>query len=173
MDSLRIRQAAPEDATALGSLLDQLGYPTSAAEIPRRLDNLHARPGTVVLVAEGDNGDVLGVVTVHLFQALHANEPVAWLTAVVVEEKSRGQGVGSALVARAEEWAVEHGALRISLTSALHRESAHAFYKAREYEHTGVRLTKVFVNRSGAPRRGKSRSSRTGVADDARNQSRG
>jgi GNAT superfamily N-acetyltransferase len=73
------------------------------------------------------------------------------------------------LVARAEEWAAEHGALRISLTSALHRESAHKFYKARDYEHTGVRLTKVFVNRSGAPRRGKSRSSRTGVADDARN----
>jgi ribosomal protein S18 acetylase RimI-like enzyme len=85
----------------------------------------------------------------------------------------RGQGVGSALVARAEAWAAEHGALRISLTSALHRESAHAFYKARDYEHTGVRLTKVFVNRSGTPRRGKSRSSRSGVADDARNQSRG
>ena len=97
----------------------------------------------------------------------------AWLTAVVVEEKSRGQGVGSALVARAEEWAVEHGALRISLTSALHRESAHEFYKARDYEHTGVRLTKVFVNRSGTARRGKRRSSRTAVADDARNQSRG
>jgi hypothetical protein len=29
------------------------------------------------------------------------------------------------------------------------------------------------VNRSGAPRRGKSRSPRSGVADDARNQSRG
>jgi GNAT superfamily N-acetyltransferase len=173
MDSLRIRQAAPEDAAALGRLLDQLGYPTNAAEIPKRLENVHARPGTTVLVGEGENGDVVGVVTVHLFHTLHTNEPAAWLTAVVVDEKSRGQGVGSALVARAEEWAAEHGALRLSLTSALHRESAHAFYKARDYEHTGVRLTKVFVNRSGAPRREKSSSSRSGVADDARNQLRG
>lgn len=173
MDSLRIRQAAPEDAAALGLLLGQLGYPTNAAEIPKRLDNVYARPGSTVLVAENRKGDVVGVVTVLLLETLHTNEPAAWLTAVVVEETSRGQGVGSALVARAEEWAAEHGALRISLTSALHRESAHAFYKARDYEHTGVRLTKVFVNRSGAPKRGKGRSSRSGVADDARNQSRG
>jgi GNAT superfamily N-acetyltransferase len=173
MDSLRIRQAAPDDAAALGGLLGQLGYPTTAAEIPNRLENVHARPGTTVLVAEGEKGDVVGVVTIHLFHTLHTNEPAAWLTAVVVDEKSRGQGVGSALVARAEEWAADHGALRVSLTSALHREKAHAFYKARDYEHTGVRLTKVFVNRSGTPRPRKSSASRSGVSDDARNESRG
>lgn len=173
MDSLRIRQAVPEDAPALALLLDQLGYPTDAADVPKRLENVYARPGSTVLVAENENGDVAGVVTVLLLQTLHTNEPAAWLTAVVVEEKSRGKGVGSALVKRAEEWAAEHGALRISLTSALHRESAHEFYKARDYEHTGVRLSKVFVNRSGAPRRGKSRTARSGVADNPRNRSRG
>lgn len=173
MDSLRIRQAAPDDAAALGRLLGQLGYPTNAAEVPNRLENVHARPGTTVLVAEGESGDVVGVVTIHLFHTLHTNEPAAWLTAVVVDENSRGQGVGSALVARAEEWAAEHGALRLSLTSALHREKAHAFYKARDYEHTGVRLTKVFVNRSGTPRPRKSGASGSGVMDDARNKSRG
>jgi predicted N-acetyltransferase YhbS len=119
MDSLKIRQAAPEDAAALGLLLDQLGYPTSAAEIPKRLDNVYARPGSTVLVAEDQKGDVVGVVTILLLHTLHTNEPAAWLTAVVVEEtESRGQGIGSALVARAEEWAAEHGALRISLLRA-------------------------------------------------------
>ena len=140
MDSLKIRPAASGDAATLGRLLEQLGYPTNTAHIPERIEKLHARPGTTVLVAE---------------------------------EKARGQGVGSALVARAEEWAVEHGALRIQLTSALHRESAHEFYKARDYEHTGVRLTKVFVNRSGAAPGGEGRSSRKGGAKDARNRSRG
>ena len=103
---------------------------------------------------------------------MHADEPAAWLTALVVEEEARGQGVGSALVARAEEWAIKHGALRISLTSALHRESAHEFYKARDYEHTGVRLTKVFVNRLGDTPPGQSRSSRKAGAKNPRNQSR-
>lgn len=172
MDSLKIRPAASDDAATLGRLLEQLGYPTNATEIPQRLEKLHARPGTAVLVAENERGEVVGVVTVHLFQALHADEPAAWLTAVVVDENARGQGIGSALVKRAEEWAAEHGALRIQLTSALHRERAHEFYKAREYEHTGVRLTKAFVKRSGKAPRGESPSSRKGVAKGARNQSR-
>lgn len=173
MDTLKIRPAASGDAATLGPLLEQLGYPTDAAEIPERIEKLQARPGTTVLVAENEIGELLGVVTVHLFQTMHADEPVAWMTALVVEEKARGQGVGSALVARAEDWAIQHGALRISLTSALHRESAHEFYKARDYEHTGVRLTKIFVNRSGAAKRGEGRSSRKGGAKDARNRSRG
>jgi GNAT superfamily N-acetyltransferase len=150
MDSLRIRQAAPPDAAALSRLLGQLGYPTDAADIPDRIDRLHVRPGTTVLVAEDETGEVLGVVTVHLFQSLHAGEPVACLTTLVVEETARGRGVGSALVVRAEEWAINHGARRMSLTSALHREAAHDFYKARDYEHTGVRLTKIFATRSPA-----------------------
>ena len=172
MDSPTIRPAVSGDAATIGRLLEQLGYPTNAAQIPERIEKLHARPGTAVLVAENEHGELVGVVTVHLFQTMHADEPSAWLTALVVEEKARGQGVGSALVARAEDWATKHGALRIALTSALHRESAHEFYKARDYEHTGVRLTKVFVNRSGAAPRGEGRSSRKDGASDAR-KSRG
>ena len=100
----------------------------------------------VELVAGERSGRVVGCVTVHLFQALHTSEPTAWLTAVVVDEDVRGKGVGSALVRRAEEWAIQHGAHRISLTSALRRKEAHEFYKARDYQHTGVRMTKIFTS---------------------------
>lgn len=171
MDSLRIRPAAPGDAATLSRLLDQLGHPAKAEEIPERIEKIHASPGTMVLVAETEDGTPLGVVTVHLFQCIHSSEPTAWLTTLVVEEEARGRGVGSALVARAEEWAIRHGAGRISLTSALHRKRAHEFYRARDYEHTGVRLTKVFVNRAGAPPRGKAHSAGNGDAKDARTQS--
>jgi N-acetylglutamate synthase-like GNAT family acetyltransferase len=144
VDALTIRAATAEDAPALGRLLTQLGYPTEAAEVPERLEKLYSRPGTAVLVADR-RGETVGCVTVHLFQSLHVSEPVAWLTTVVVDETTRGKGVGSALVKRAEEWAIRHGALRMSLTSALRRKEAHEFYKARDYEHTGVRLTKIFA----------------------------
>jgi GNAT superfamily N-acetyltransferase len=148
MPSPKIRPATAGDATALGRLLGQLGYPTDANDIPARIEKLGARPGTIVLVAESDDGDVIGAATVHLFDALHTDAPNAWLTAVVVDERARGRGVGSALVVRAEDWAIRHGAQRISLTSALHRTRAHEFYKARQYQHTGVRLTRVFDGRS-------------------------
>jgi GNAT superfamily N-acetyltransferase len=172
MDSLRIRPAVPGDAATLSRLLDQLGHPARVDQIPERIEKLYARPGTTVLVAENEDGVLLGLVTVHLFQSMHASEPTAWLTTLVVEEEARGQGVGSALVAHAEEWAIRHGAVRISLTSALHRERAHEFYIARDYEQTGVRLTKVFVNRAGSSPLGTVRSPRTSDAHDARNQSR-
>ena len=70
---------------------------------------------------------------------------------MVVDEAVRGMGVGSALVKRAEDWAIEHGAQRIALTSALRRKEAHEFYKTRSYEHTGVRLTKIFTKEPGRP----------------------
>src|SRR5438270_1323476 len=143
-ESLRIRSATADDAPALSRLLGQLGHPSDASEIPARLKNMEARLGTTVLVGE-ENGRVVSCVTVHLFYALHASEPTAWLTAVVVDEDVRGRGIGSAMIKRAEVWAIQHGALRIALTSALHRKEAHEFYKAREYEHTGVRLTKIFA----------------------------
>src|SRR3954471_14529521 len=94
MRSLRIRTATADDAVALGSLLGQLGYPTNSDDIPARLDRLQARPGTAVLVAESD-GDVVGALTVLMLPTLHTNEPAAWLTAGVVEETARGQGIGA------------------------------------------------------------------------------
>jgi len=127
----------------------------------------------MAFIAEDANGEAVGMVTVHLFPTMHTSEPAAWLTAVVVDENARGQGVGSSLVKHAENWAIEHGALRISLTSALHRERAHEFYKSRDYEHTGVRLTKIFVKRSGTANGGEGQSSRRADAKDARNRSRG
>jgi GNAT superfamily N-acetyltransferase len=141
VDSLAIRHAAPEDAPGLANLLTQLGYPTDAAPIPERLARLRSRAGTAVLVAEHE-GRPVGVVTVHLLDSIHTAEPAAWLTAVVVDEDVRGKGVGSALVKRADEWAIQHGARSIALTSALRRKEAHEFYLGRGYEHTGVRLFK-------------------------------
>jgi GNAT superfamily N-acetyltransferase len=149
MSALTIRPAVAADAPALARMLTQLGYPTEASEIPRRLDRMAERPGTTVFVAEQSDAPV-GVVTVHLFPSLHTSEPVAWLTALVVDERARGTGVGSALVQRAEEWAARHGASRLALTSALRRTEAHEFYKTRDYVHTGVRLAKELSPRATA-----------------------
>jgi GNAT superfamily N-acetyltransferase len=151
MDSPTIRVATADDAAALSDLLGQLGYPCEPSDIPGRLSEMMARPGTVVLIAD-HQGVAVGVLTVHLFPALHATEPTAWLTAVVVDEKFRGRGVGAALLRYAEEWARQRGAQRVSLTSALRRTRAHEFYKTHGYEQTGVRLAKVLADNASGPR---------------------
>ena len=142
---MNIREAADGDAPSLAGLLGQLGYPADARDLPRRLTRLAERGTAVAFVAEME-GRVVGVTTAHAFASIHAERDVAWLTTLVVDEKARGQGIGSTLVTRAEAWAIQHGAPRISLTSALHRKHAHDFYKTRNYEHTGVRLTKIFAD---------------------------
>lgn len=134
-----IREASVTDADALSVLVGQLGYPADAQELPGRLEALTGQANAVALVAELERG-VVGLVTLHLIRSIHARQPVAWLTSLVVDEAARGRGVGGALVRRAEEWARERGAARIAVTSALHRTVAHEFYERLGYARTGVRL---------------------------------
>ena len=137
-----IRAAAEGDASALGRLLGQLGYPADARDVPRRLTRFAERGAAVAFVAEVD-GSVVGVATAHLFASIHAEHDVAWLTTLVVAQDARHRGVGRALVAAAEEWARTHKCQRLSVTTALHRDDAHAFYDQLGYQHNGRRYTKA------------------------------
>ena len=145
-DAITIRAAAPSDAPILCELLTQLGYPASEAEIPARLNAVASFPRAAAFVATNGYGEVVGVVTTHIFPSIHDNEPVAWLTTLVVLEDARGAGIGSALVKHVEEWAIRNGAKRLSVTSGMHRKATHAFYEKREYESTGLRFTKKLVS---------------------------
>ena len=59
------------------------------------------------------------------------HEPGDWcrLTSVVVHPSARRGGVARALVAEAESRARAAGCARIEVTSALHRDGAHDFYR--------------------------------------------
>jgi GNAT superfamily N-acetyltransferase len=137
-----IRRAEQSDAQALSELLTQLGYPSSTSEIADRLDAVVTFQRAVAFVAVNGYGEVVGLVTGHLFPSIHDNHPVAWLTTLVVLEDARGAGIGSSLVTHIEEWATQNGATRLAVTSATHREEAHAFYEKRDYQRTGVRFGK-------------------------------
>jgi GNAT superfamily N-acetyltransferase len=138
-----IRPPRPTDSAAIASLMGELGYPAWPDEIPPRLKELALdAKSSAVWVAELD-GEAVGIVTARQFPAIHQSTPVVWLTVLVVAERARGRGVGTRLVNEVEEWARDQGARRIALTSALHREEAHDFYRRLGYEHTGVRLAKT------------------------------
>ena len=143
-----IRRAEASDAHALSELVTQLGYPSSASELSARLETLAKYKSAIALVALNGFGEVVGLVTGHLVPSIHDNQPVAWLTTLVVLEDARGAGIGSSLVGQIEEWAMQHGAKRLAVTSASHREQAHAFYEKRDYDRTGVRFGKHLPTRS-------------------------
>ena len=145
-DVITIRVAAPSDAPTLCELLEQLGYPATESEIPARLAALASFPNAAAFVATNGFGEVVGLVTAHLFPSVHDNDPVAWLTTLVVLEDAREAGIGSALVRHVERWAAQKGARRISVTSGIQRKTTHEFYEKRDYNNTGLRFTKRLVS---------------------------
>ncbi|HEX7964134.1 MAG TPA: GNAT family N-acetyltransferase [Gammaproteobacteria bacterium] len=142
MSDLRVRPAEHEDAAAVAVLVTQLGYPSATAEVEARFARLRLNPDVRAFVAERE-GRVVGVVGLMAFPAFHRDGLHGYVTALVVDEKERGGGIGAALMVQAEAWFAERGVKRVNLTTALHREDAHVFYEKRGYTYTGKRYTKI------------------------------
>jgi GNAT superfamily N-acetyltransferase len=138
--STLVRDARPDDARSLSPLLAELGFPASADEVHARLDAMLAA-GEIVLVAERD-GDVIGLATVHVTPVVHRPTAVGRITALVVAERARREGIGRALVAAAERRVAARGCALIELTSNRQRTAAHAFYERLGYEATSLRFKK-------------------------------
>jgi GNAT superfamily N-acetyltransferase len=124
----------------MSALFAQFEHPTPPDPIPARLARLMAHNGHA-FVADSDTG-LLGVATTQIVWSLIEDAPRAMLTALVVREDTRGQGVGRALIAAVESWGREHGADRVVVTTALRRAGAHAFYERLGFEFTGRRYVK-------------------------------
>jgi GNAT superfamily N-acetyltransferase len=136
-----IRDARTEDAPALSDLLSELGYPAPATTIVERLRQLVAAGEVVLVAAVGDRP--VAVASIHVTPVLHRPAPVGRVTALVVSESVRGQGVGRALVAAAERLLADRGCEMVEITSNQSRTDAHAFYKRLGYDATSVRFRKV------------------------------
>jgi N-acetylglutamate synthase-like GNAT family acetyltransferase len=142
-----VRRAGTADAPAIAVLLAELGYVTASAEVERRLAELERSGRSAALVAERDGG-VAGVLTLHMVPVLH--EPGDWcrVTVLVVGERARRQGNARALVSEAEAIARSHGCVRIEVTSALHRDGAHDFYRGMGFG----RVSEHFLKPLAEPR---------------------
>lgn len=141
MPPIQIRNARPDDAPSLATLLGELGYPTELDLVRERVEQLASRAEAVTRVAVV-SGRVVGMSTLVFRPTLHEIGDVARLTAVVVDTAQRGQGIGRQLVADAERIAWSRGAGRMEITSAEYRHEAHSFYEHLGYRHNGRRYTK-------------------------------
>jgi GNAT superfamily N-acetyltransferase len=131
----------PQDAPELARLLTALGHPTDAAGVAARWEEWAAE-GNAALVAAREDDTLIGVATLHRTRVLHRPRPVGRITALVVDAAVRGQGIGRALMAAAEEALVQAGCGLVEITSNVRRVDAHAFYARLGYEQTSVRLVK-------------------------------
>ena len=102
-----------------------------------RLGACSRPPDHGLFVAEGQDGELRGVIDVHVRVVLE-EDPFAELIALVVTADAQGEGIGSALVAEAVRWARARS-LRASVwvRVSLWREATPRFY-----ESLGFRLYK-------------------------------
>lgn len=143
---LSLRLAAPADLPRLVSLAAELGYTPAAEAMGAELQAMHRRTDAV-WVAVGE-GEVVGWMHVGSISSL-VDEPAARLLALVVTETWRGRGVGRALVAQAEAWAVQQGRARLVVTSNAARVGAHEFYPRLGFTRTKTQhvYTKMLAGR--------------------------
>lgn len=131
-----IRPAQPGDLPALLALYRQLSAHDPAGLQPahqQAWEAMQAQPGLHVLVAESA-GQVAGTLTLALLPNLtRSARPYGVIENVVTDERSRGQGLGRALLNEAERLAREAGAYKVMLMSGESRPEAHAFYRRCGY----------------------------------------
>jgi GNAT superfamily N-acetyltransferase len=122
--------------------MDLLGHPTEPDALARRLLELERLdPDGFRRVADA-GGRAVGFVAAHLTPMLHRERPVGRVTTLVVEAGRQGSGVGTLLLAAAEEWLAAKGAVRLELTSGDGRLDAHRFYERRGWRREGVRYVR-------------------------------
>lgn len=136
-----VRVAMPGDASGVAELIEALGYPCSATDAADRLKAIAADLDQTVLVADCD-GVLCGLLGLDVMYYLPLGARTCRITALVVADTHRGAGVGRDLLHAAEAWARQADAARIEVTSAAHRNEAHAFYRACGYRDGSVRFVK-------------------------------
>lgn len=140
---LVIREARPGDAEPAAALIRALGYEVGAADIRKRLAALK-KAGDGALAAV--QGELAGLITLHVTPVLHRPRPVGRITLLVVAEDMRGRGIGAALVAAAERRLAAKGCGLVEVTSNRKRLRAHAFYEKLGYERTSHRFARLLAD---------------------------
>jgi GNAT superfamily N-acetyltransferase len=129
-----IRRARSSDAARLAELSGQLGYPTSATEITKRLRKLKPASQNALFVAESADAGVVGWTHVSVTHLVEVGTR-AELNGLIVAEGQRSLGAGARLLEAAEDWARKHGCPNMSVRSNVIRDRAHKFYERQGYEH--------------------------------------
>jgi GNAT superfamily N-acetyltransferase len=125
---VRLRRARLADAPRIAALAAQLGYPSPASEVRKRLERIRRDDNHFVSVAE-IGGKVVGWVHAFVKYSIDAG-PRAEIGGLVVDASRRRAGLGKLLMGEAEEWARSRELEGVYLRSNVLREPAHAFYEA-------------------------------------------
>lgn len=151
MDTITIVDASLQDIPELVQLLNELftiekDLQPDAKHQVRGLSMLIEQPSLgVIKVARNSQGNVIGMVSAQLVISTAQGAPSAWVEDMVVNQQSRGTGVGRALLDEILQWAREKGATRAQLLVDSENEPALGYYAHLGWKTTQLQARRVFL----------------------------
>jgi GNAT superfamily N-acetyltransferase len=133
-----IRAAESKDIPSLKTLFLQLGYQTETAILEQRI----TAPQSMMSALVAAENAVCGVIVINFILPVHENRLWALISALVIEESSRGSGIGQQLLHAAERLARDKQCAQIELSSSEKRIRAHQFYENNGYKEVRKRFVK-------------------------------
>lgn len=130
---IEIRKANTSDATAIQTLLTQLGYTQSLEFIEKKIRLFESDERQFIFVADIDH-KLAGFLSLTMIPQIALEGDFARIAYVCVDQQFRGKRIGQTLVAYAEQIAKNCGCNRMELHSGDHRKQAHEFYLGQNYE---------------------------------------
>lgn len=128
--AVRIEPATGDHAEPIAEMWGLLGYPTTPAEVRRRLERLDPERNRVWAALAGD--EVVGWLHVLVSERLD-QEPFVELGGLIVAPSWRGRGIGRRLLTAAEGWGRRRGCELFRIRSHEKRDEAHRFYERMGY----------------------------------------
>jgi len=128
-----VRPPEPHDYGKIADLAGQLGYPSTAKQVQKRIDAMANSSQHAVYVAELPEGQIAGWIGLYVFRSVE-QDSCAGISGLIIDQHIRSRGVGKALLDTAEKWAGSQGCNSISVHSNVTRERAHQFYTRNGYE---------------------------------------
>jgi PhnO protein len=135
-----IRPAVKQDLNVVYNLIRQL----SSHEFTMEQFNdcyLHNIEKGCVLVYEKDS-IICGCLAFDIHYSLHFSRKTAEIVNLIVDEDTRGHGIGKELLEAVEQIASDNGCVCIEVASGKQREAAHRFYEREGFECNHYKLRK-------------------------------
>jgi ribosomal protein S18 acetylase RimI-like enzyme len=138
-----VRQGRTTDAAATARLMLQLseaGHGQPDSRVEERFRNMLESPDYLLLVAENEQGQVIGLLDASQRWTLWHRGPCALIEELVVDRKARRQGVGRALIEAAIDWARAQGCSEVEISTDTDNLPAQAFYRKLGFESVALLL---------------------------------
>ena len=136
-DKFQIRSAYTHDAQQIRHLMMQLGYQNNEQDLIDALSDAK-RSDRLYVCANGDI--VVAVMALIAFDYFPSLSRICCITAVVVDEQSRGLQLGSRLIKFAKQWAQDNHCDSLEVTTSLARQRTQAYYQKLGFEKQAYRF---------------------------------